>query len=80
MKVIRQENGKFLDVNSGRQVTWHDIHQHTGLPRSQARLVLKHLSARGVEVPPEKLLRWRDDQVLIWKLETEYGVTLPEGL
>lgn len=79
MKIIRNAEGQFINTNTGEVVTWRDIHKHTGLPRGEARLVLKHLSYQQAEVPPEKLLRWRDDQVLIWKLENELGVTLPSN-
>lgn len=75
MKLTRKGNA-FFDEN-GAQVNWQDIQKATGLPRSESRLVMKKLAAEGADVPPEALLRWRDDQVLIWKLENELGTVLP---
>lgn len=76
MKIIKTEDG-FIDENTGKPVTWRDIAEGTGLCRAESRLLLKKLAASGKDVPEQRLLRWRDDMVLMWKLEHQMGVTLP---
>lgn len=73
MKLTRIDN-KFYDEN-GQEVKWHFISKVTGLDRGGSRIVMKKLAETGADVPPEKLLRWRDDMVLMWKLEKVFGVT-----
>jgi hypothetical protein len=78
MKIIKTEDG-FINEATGEQVTWRNINDLTGLEKKDARLLLKKLAASGKDVPEQGLLRWRDDMVLMWKLEHEMGVTLPSS-
>lgn len=72
MKISRIED-KFVD-ETGREVNWREIAEITGLGRGDSRLLLKKLAMSGKDIPPGALLRWRDDQVLMWKLENELCV------
>lgn len=70
---INKVDGKYYDQH-GKEVHWRHISDVTGLTRSESRLIIKKLHQTGAQVAPENLLKWRDDQVLMWKLENELGV------
>ena len=66
---LKKIGDKYYDLETNEEMTWQKIAKLTGLPRGEARILMKKLAQARRKIEPSELLEWRELGKQIWKLE-----------